>query len=851
MGLALPGPALALRQTELSERRAGAEELEGALAPTAQAGAEAWEELKYHLSRIEQPGAPPEARVQAVEAILSDGFRGGKIRFAEIPPVIDRLLRAFGSEKEPSVAASLLNVIFYAGFKHRRPEVRKILEERLKAGTDDPVLAAGIGGLVLNFQEADLPEGIGMLPLFQPVLDQPGTLQQEKFITFLSQLVEESLDTLHGERLKRQLRQWGWIPKLKRLYWDDPSTGNLSLAYILWVMGKRVRPEDDAFLQAREKPGSSPMNIPALFKELFRRKEGVPLSREFSAAEIAALADRIAEKGRLPAALLGELSQQGMIRMIFIQMVFGAPAGFQEEGGLLADVARVADGTGRPVQLALPLPKGMEEDFGQFLRTGEVSARLWKGFAKMALTLEPTPEALEKWKKEELASEDSDSWRAVRTLGEKVEWKLYGADWGISGENVFDAEASNLEALHKSNPSALIVVAASSQEVARKDLRKETGGVRRSLFSALADRIGEEKLAAVIEENAFSLKSQRDDERLHNLADLAERVPTSFGIRLEEIPLQGARFNGSFLDELVPEVWDALIFRKEDDGKDPDFFETPQEPRPEALQPAPAPRGKKAVPVFAGAEGKKAKQAAPREGIPLGRVVISGPYYDRSPLWRWLDEVGFFFGFIPHRAVRTFDSTHGVSLIGKIQSLIDRKGGTVRILDLGSGARAGLMRALRKQFGRSVELFAVDKAPPEIQMPKGVHYFQGDTSAVLKQFLAEGETFDAIVSTAAFGFFGRPLGALLDTERLLAPGGWASLHIPFPEMTLAGSPQRMNLFLDWEGLQMRIKRRDSKVIAHIDKKKAGTEEAAAGMEGRMLERAGEILGAEAAFAGQA
>ncbi|MBI4395215.1 MAG: class I SAM-dependent methyltransferase [Candidatus Omnitrophica bacterium] len=130
-----------------------------------------------------------------------------------------------------------------------------------------------------------------------------------------------------------------------------------------------------------------------------------------------------------------------------------------------------------------------------------------------------------------------------------------------------------------------------------------------------------------------------------------------------------------------------------------------------------------------------------------------------------------------------FNQMHGMEeegLLSAIQKKIDTNEGEVRILDLGSGPEVALLRIIQKIFGDQVELTTVDKLPYRNRSP-GIDYLQGNALEILKNLALQHRQFDIILSHRAFHHFKDSekslLPALRSTRDLIAPGGWASIHI--------------------------------------------------------------------------
>ena len=145
--------------------------------------------------------------------------------------------------------------------------------------------------------------------------------------------------------------------------------------------------------------------------------------------------------------------------------------------------------------------------------------------------------------------------------------------------------------------------------------------------------------------------------------------------------------------------------------------------------------------------------------------------------------------------LRAFNQAHNFDLMARVKRFVKtHPGHPVRILDLGSGSEMRLLRILKKEFKDSVDVLGVDRdrSPPAQDLKRfGLRYSSREGSKVLRELAQEQkEQFDIILSHRAFAFFENKTESLQNIKQLLAPGGWASIHVFQPEKNLPGGMSR-------------------------------------------------------------
>jgi hypothetical protein len=522
---------------------------------------------------------------------------------------------------------------------------------------------------------------LDLLPSLHPILSRGNSPELEEFLNLLHKMLQPPAERERMIFLRKadpvvQKALVPWLESLREVY-QETGLG----ARVLWRFGQPVSPEDEKLFSA-----SNPFKLLRLLDE---RLEGKPLLSELSADRIRALRDQIAQKGRLPSRLLGELFFEQNKQWVFLHsMNFELLKMLKEGAGIMRDLNDLAEQAGeRPVVLALLLPRGLQGEFEAALRDpdSEMSRPLQEGIYYLnngREILEARP-LVEEMLRETAGALFKQSVPALLSLQRRVHLEAFGPDIEkVTGENAFDQMLSNLMEISRIRPSARVVVYGPLEgpPFSKVDFRNpeelQTG---RSLAAAFGERIGPERVASVIEETEAHWEAANEPpDRIHNLIELAGSVPTSFAVHLGDFPeLHDIRFSEDWLETYSPQVWDALIFRREDDGEDPDFFTPPEAQKPEALEPNAGPR--KAAVVSA--------PTSPAAGAE-----------DQNPEWQ--PHPGPWFGVLrTERSGRALDA----KTLGSV------------VRDFGEIKPAQVVERIRKIEGRDrVQVVAVVVAPEEV-----------------------------------------------------------------------------------------------------------------------------------------
>ncbi|MFA5099892.1 MAG: LOG family protein, partial [Candidatus Omnitrophota bacterium] len=132
----------------------------------------------------------------------------------------------------------------------------------------------------------------------------------------------------------------------------------------------------------------------------------------------------------------------------------------------------------------------------------------------------------------------------------------------------------------------------------------------------------------------------------------------------------------------------------------------------------------------------------------------------------------------PVSIVREFDIMHRTDLKKLIATRLAVPAAVkpLRVLDLGAGSQAGLLQALRQEFGSNLSLTAVDIVGRDMALPPAIEYIQNDGSVVFTREL-KTRRFDMVVSHRAMMYFSDPIATIAHTIAKLDNNGWASLYI--------------------------------------------------------------------------
>ena len=574
-----------------------------------------WKDFSYHLERLKS--AEPEKKLAALQTLYRQLIL--MPFFDQTPKIIDALLAQFPEisdpgrwEKpsfDPALRSWLVAVLTLTAWDREvvRDRFLQILQNH--HSEDGHVLFSWINESKYLIQRFSTSSDPAERKILEPRISQirPWMAKQaDSLLPLLSStdpwIVVSTLDLLlellgypnEWDLQKRgaiyvtknQLKKRVWLDSLQPLMKSHPHPSvRLSAAQILRVLNQKIDPKfEDLFTRLEESRGTSRHTEIAM--ETIKEMRGQHYETKLAPGEMAELYRQIREEGDLPANVLGELLDEGK-KMIFINPAEGMiPQGISE--GLAEDIVSLAE---RPenalTHFALPIPPSQKQNLEQALDRTKQHGPLGRFMVNpefLKILDMRMPYFMDRGKFFELLE---------KLRSRKVEFVLYGAESGLTGENMFDSQRANLLKFFRENPAARTLVFGTfttGQMFSRTDLTSGRNQTHPSLVKALSEaglKQADITSVSAFETNEMDWLTNSDLYKLYNLGDFLNRyqINSSFALKLKqgEVPLSILLFAPEFR-ELYGQAWDAVIFYTKDHRKDRDFFIRPEASRPKGLE---------------------------------------------------------------------------------------------------------------------------------------------------------------------------------------------------------------------------------------------------------------------------